>query len=108
MLQKTLKILAYLALALVLLLIVLFKPVDFTPYLETDYYAETKQRYDSLIRQVSTAQGPVSIGLSRVSITPTGMGGGRLLRREFMTAFTSRQLRSERGSKHWLLLVQIC
>lgn len=71
MLQKTLKILAYLALALVLLLIVLFKPVDFTPYLETDYYAETKQRYDSLIRHVTTAQGPVSIGLSRVNITPT-------------------------------------
>ncbi|HSF53183.1 MAG TPA: hypothetical protein VLA71_05500, partial [Algoriphagus sp.] len=71
MLRKIIKILAYLALAVLVILFLLLKPVDFTPYFETDYYTETQQRYDSLIQSVTTEKGAVSIGLSKVNLTPS-------------------------------------
>lgn len=71
MLRKIAKISAYLLLAILVILIVLLKPVDFTPYFETGYYAETQQRYDSLIQSIQTEKGAVSIGLSKVNLTPS-------------------------------------
>ncbi|WP_026967659.1 neutral/alkaline non-lysosomal ceramidase N-terminal domain-containing protein [Algoriphagus terrigena] len=71
MLRKALKILAYFILAILILLVVLLKPVDFTPYFETDYYTETQLRYDSLTQSIRTENGAVSIGLSKVNLTPT-------------------------------------
>lgn len=70
MLRKTLKILAYFILAILIILVILLKPVDFTPYFETDYYAQTQLRYDSLIQSISTEKGAVSIGLSKINLTP--------------------------------------
>jgi neutral ceramidase len=71
MLQKIAKILTYLLLAILVILIILLKPVDFTPYFETGYYAENQQRYDSLIQSIPTEKGAVSIGLSKVNLSPT-------------------------------------
>ncbi len=71
MLRKILKITGYLLLAILILLIVLLKPVDFTPYFETDYYAETQERYDRLIQSIPTEKGAVSIGLGKVNLTPS-------------------------------------
>ncbi len=71
MLQKTLKILGYVILGILVILVILVRPVDLTPYFDTDYYTETQRRYDSLIRSISTEKGAVSIGMSKVTLTPT-------------------------------------
>lgn len=71
MLRKIAKILTYLLLAILVILIILLKPVDFTPYFETSYYEETQLRYDSLIQSTPTEKGAVSIGLSKVNLTPS-------------------------------------
>ncbi|OOG78695.1 neutral/alkaline non-lysosomal ceramidase N-terminal domain-containing protein [Algoriphagus sp. A40] len=71
MFRKIIKILAYLCVVILILLAILLKPVDFTPYFETDYYTETQLRYDSLIQSIHTEKGAVSIGLSKVNLTPT-------------------------------------
>ena len=55
---------------IVVILVVLLTPVDFTPYFETGYYTETQLRYDSLTQSIQTENGTVSIGISKVNLTP--------------------------------------
>lgn len=60
------------ALAFVFLLFaLLLRPVDYTPYFETDYYRNTRARLDSLA-QTKTARthGALFVGMGRASITP--------------------------------------
>ncbi len=61
---------------LLLLFIVLIwalERVDYSPYFESDYYARTRLRLDSISKQLVTADGEVEVGFSRISITP-GIG----------------------------------
>ena len=44
--------------------------VDTTPYFETDYYSQTKLRFDSISDQLFIAKGEVQVGFARLSITP--------------------------------------
>ncbi len=58
---------------LVLIILILFwaiRKVDYTPYFETAYYETTKNRLDSMARELSSDEGKVNIGMGKRSITP--------------------------------------
>jgi len=58
---------------IVVILILLFwslDKVDYSPYSESDYYSETKTRFDSLASQLTLTKGKVYIGAGKMSITP--------------------------------------
>jgi len=49
--------------------------VDHTPYFETEYYASTRLRLDSILNETVLASGALELGFGRVSMTP-GLGAG--------------------------------
>ncbi len=58
---------------LVIILVILYwalDSVDYTPFLESSYYTQTKARLDSLSKQLTLAEGELEIGFSKISITP--------------------------------------
>lgn len=52
-------------------LLLALKRVDYTPYLDSDYYSGTRMRLDSISEKLELAEGDVQVGLGRVSITPS-------------------------------------
>ena len=74
MIKKILKVLAAIVLVILIFLLWAIKPVDYTPYFETDYYITTTQRLDSLEKNLAVSHGMVQIGLGRSSVTPM-LGG---------------------------------
>lgn len=77
--KKFLRIILWTSLILVLLLAVCWlvgvDRVDYTPYFETTYYDTTTERLEQEVDQLSLAEGPVSIGMARVNITPVPANG---------------------------------
>ena len=65
-----LKILGAIILVLVIVLLWALERVDNSPYFDSDYYAKTRSRLDSISNQLALANGEVQVGFSRVSITP--------------------------------------
>ncbi len=70
LLKILLSVLGIFLLLIVVILIWALQKVDYTPYWETDYYATTRARLDSLTRDLTPQRGKVYAGFSRVSITP--------------------------------------
>ena len=70
LLKTLLSTLGILLLLIVVILIWALQKVDYTPYWETDYYATTRARLDSLSGNLTPQHGKVYAGFSRVSITP--------------------------------------
>ena len=65
-----LKILGTILLLLFIVLLWALERVDYTPYFDSDYYAKTRSRLDSISKQLALANGEVQVGFGRVSITP--------------------------------------
>jgi hypothetical protein len=70
LLKTLLSTLGILLLLIVVILIWALQKVDYTPYWETDYYATTRARLDSLSGNLTPQRGKVYAGFSRMSITP--------------------------------------
>jgi neutral ceramidase len=68
-----LKILGTITVLLFIVLLWALERVDYTPYFDTDYYSNTRDRLDSLSKESALAVGEVELGFGRVSITP-GLG----------------------------------
>ena len=73
--RKFFKIIAKILLGLIVLigiaLFLLLDQVDFTSYLETEYYNNTITRFDQERKATTLSTGQVQIGLSKVNITPS-------------------------------------
>lgn len=65
-----LKIIGVLILLIFLALFFSLEKVDYQPYFDTDYYAATKSRLDSLVKTAQLQTGRVQIGFGKASITP--------------------------------------
>ena len=65
-----LKITGALVIIAILLLFLVIQRVDYTPYFETGYYKITKERLDSLTKELGNYKGKVYIGFGIESITP--------------------------------------
>ena len=65
-----LKIFGAFLLLLFIVLLWALERVDNSPYFDSDYYAKTRSRLDSISNQLALANGEVEVGFSRVSITP--------------------------------------
>jgi neutral ceramidase len=68
-----LKILGTITVLLFIVLLWALERVDYTPYFDTDYYSNTRDRLDSISNESALAVGEVELGFGRVSITP-GLG----------------------------------
>ncbi len=71
MFKKFLKVLFAIVLVVIIFLFWAIRPVDHTPYFETDYYKNTKGRLDSLSGSLTAIRGPVQVGFGKASITPS-------------------------------------
>lgn len=65
-----LKILAALGVIILIFLFWALDRVDYTPYFQSDYYASTRQRFDSLSQRLSGNRGRVLVGIGKKTITP--------------------------------------
>ncbi len=70
MIRKILKVFAIFIGLIILFLFWALETVDYTPYFETDYYKETKSRFDSLSSEIVDSKGKVFVGFGIQSITP--------------------------------------
>ena len=76
---KLVKILIYTAGVLLLLLVIIIamsvRPVDYTPYFQTEYYQSTIERLAQLTSSdAQLTRGPLLAGLGRASLTPRLLG----------------------------------
>lgn len=65
-----LKIIGILVLIILAVLFFSLERVDYKPYFDTDYYAGTRSRLDSLAGATELQTGRVMVGFGKVSITP--------------------------------------
>ncbi len=65
-----LKIIAGLILIVLVVLFFSLERVDYKPYFDTDYYAGTRSRLDSLANATELQTGRIRVGFGKVSITP--------------------------------------
>lgn len=70
MFKKFLKVLLAIIIVIVVFLFWAIRPVEYTPYFQTDYYTSTKARLDSLEGTLTTSHGAIEIGFGKTSITP--------------------------------------
>ncbi len=70
------KISAGLLISIFLLLIFTVQKVDYQPYYETEYYAQTRARLDSLLSERALSQGKLFAGFGRASLTPDTTSAG--------------------------------
>lgn len=70
LLRIFLKVLGGLLIAIVLFLAVSLAPIDDTPYQQTNYYKETKQRLARL-HPTTTGRHPIRAGWAKVNLTPS-------------------------------------
>ncbi|MCB0628325.1 MAG: neutral/alkaline non-lysosomal ceramidase N-terminal domain-containing protein [Lewinella sp.] len=70
-----LKIFVILLILLIICWLVGVDRVDYTPYFETEYYQATMDGLEQEAAQLSLADGPVSIGIAKVNITPVATNG---------------------------------
>ena len=69
--KKFLKIIISLLLIILAALFLALDGVDYKPYFDEDYYANTKTRLDSITDVLTLQTGRVQVGFGKVSITPT-------------------------------------
>ena len=70
MMRILLKIFLFLIVVSTIAFFVALDRVDYAPYFESGYYQTTKTRLEKEAAGLQSAKGPVSIGFSRVNITP--------------------------------------
>ena len=68
--RNLLKILGALTAIILVILLWGLERVDSTPYFESDYYNQTRSRFDSISTQIFLAKGELEVGFGKVSITP--------------------------------------
>ena len=70
MMKRALKITGILAGLLVIMLLILLRRVDNTPYFDAPYYDATIHRLESAVANQRVSKGQVFLGFSKVNITP--------------------------------------
>jgi len=68
--RRILRVLASLALPLLLLFVFATDPIDTTPYFQTKYYENTIANMDAEVKKITEAKGQLYAGFSEVNITP--------------------------------------
>ena len=68
--RTLIKIIVGILLLLCIALLLALARVDYSPYLEADYYLRTQARLDSVSSELASVTGEVQVGFARESITP--------------------------------------